>query len=218
MKELKLRRVFHLPKATQQTHGRIWRGTQLSDSVSLSSQTLSAVGAHGLTWPWTPPPPSPPASQPVDQPELYHIARCPTPHSRHKMTMRCVFFPPKERERERERSRGWEKNCSHHKFLSGPLPRFEVSGTASKIRGRRGRQGSWATVGLLRVQKRLARCLSQTSPQKELHNCGAIQKEMQIPPGCKNYSAFREGGSRASNPDAGPSEHRPCVTAEVTCP
>jgi len=52
----------------------------------------------------------------------------------------------RKKQRERREQRVGE-NCSHHKFLSGPLPRFEDSGTAGKIRSRRRESAGWQQGG-----------------------------------------------------------------------
>ena len=142
MRKLRQRRVlFTCPKAhTQQTHGRIWLRNQLSDSDFIACNTACHRSPRpGLAWPWMPPPPNQPATPLHCQMSLATLQT--------QNDNEVGLKKKKETEKEREESRGWEKTVHHHKFLSGPLPRFEDSGTAGKIGSRRGETAGWQWGG-----------------------------------------------------------------------
>ena len=140
MRKLRQRRVtFTCPKAhTQQTHGRIWLRSQLSESGCITCDTACRWSPRpSLPGPWMPLPPNQPATLPHCQMSLAALQT---------QDDNEVGLKKKKKQRERREQRVGE-NCSHHKFLSGPLPRFEDSGTAGKIGSRRGESAGWQQGG-----------------------------------------------------------------------
>ena len=163
---------------------RIWLRTQISESDSWWPQILSAVRAQGLAWQWMPAPPSQPETLPHCQMSL---AALETQNDNGvggaSPSLSLSFL----RKREREGSRGWEKNYSHHKFPSGPLPRFEDSGMAGKIWSRREERVQWgwgSRTGCLNSSVRPA-------PKDKLHGFEAHTKWKCRAPQAKMMKNFK---------------------------
>ena len=155
----------------------------------------------------------PPASQ-----QLHHIARCPLPHSRRKMTMKWggffFYFLKKEREKGAEGGR---------KLFSSPTSLWPSSqiwrfwhgwrNSEQERRENAGQQrGSWGS------RTGCSNLLVGPAPKDKLHNCEAGTKWKGRTPWAKIIKNFKRVQDKHKAKCRALLSTGSCVAAEVMCP